>query len=448
MVEKFANCKSCLGLPIAVFVCLTLVRMDECPADQPIEQCGYSHVVFDRFVRGEDGSLATEVCYELVPGAGLADADRELPMPSDERGQTLAVDDHAVYFSIQGDNIERVNLQDSTNRKYYPGTGQSRFSLGYSSVGDYFSSSPAALNQVFLYDTQLQSRQLLVDRSEKVAPLLGGIRYADSVFSPDGKLLATATYEDGGADPIFAIKVFELRRAAESKIIFSGSVPGELLSTGAGTPVAAPAMIWDDEQTLLLLVPKPPVYQDQEQRVRLLDVASDEVTHSLLQVDVKSQSQKTICDLRLSAMIGLFYAPSFWKPTGGTLMLEAPTGRWEIDTAGGNASLTRKIASNYEFRGDARFPSLWYRDQELAAKVNPAFVSLSPDGKQIAWCVPVNPLQLLSFQSLQFDQILNYHSEATGTTKLTEGAFHDSAYGFRTRTPLACGWLDWVPSER
>lgn len=418
-----------------------------CSAQHSSDTVTYSHIVVEKLVHDVDASdgtasSRTEIAYLSLPGRGPVVAKRDLPLPSDGRGHVLAVGKEAIFFSARGRFIERVELANSKERTLIVGSPEL---IMDSPRSDYFFTAPEGENVVYRYDVAAGRRDVLVDRSEVRPNLLGGLRKPKVAISPDSRHVATATYHDGNARPRFAVEVFEIDSALKAQPKLSHLVRGELLMTGAGSPVAGPAMVWTDASTLLLLVPKSPPEIDGVEIDVVLELASGENSHSLMKLDIETEALESLFDLRVRETRTPFKGPHLWKSVDEQGQPCIMVGEHEIDLQNGLARSTNRLAGHYRLQGDGRLPSLWYKDIELAAKVTGEFVSVSPDGQQVVWFVPVNPNNVLGYASLQSPQVLNHHSPSTGVTPLATGEFSSSRFVGGYRSPVSNGCVHWIP---
>lgn len=408
-------------------------------------QPAYSHLILKKYVQSE-GRAVNEVCYVALPGIEDAKTKRKLPRPTDPRASVLGVSSDAIFFSLAGSKIERVTIGDFEQRKFFSGPEDPVSFLEVSPSGNNFFAVPFASNTVHRFRVADETRELLVDRADLFPPILGGSRFADAKVSPTGEYVATATYTDYSEErmrPKFAVEIFVIDAEIGEKPMLSADFPGELLMTGAGSPVAAPAMLWKDHETLWLLAPSE---RDGEPSVQALDVAEDEWSHQLIELNVTTGRQNVVQNIRAATMRSTFSSCSLWQWPDGDILVEGLAGRFRIDLATGAIEKTRRLTKDYEFRGDNRHPSLWFKDYQLSAKVNPAFVSLSPDGQQIVWLSPFNERQKIAYDSTQFPQILRHHSAATGLSKLDAGEYVYRRCPHKYPAPVDNTLIYWIPN--
>ena len=188
------------------------------------------------------------------------------------------------------------------------------------------------------------------------------------------------------------------------------------MSTGGGNHVYAPAMHWVDRDRLLIAAP--PKREGQDGIV----IAHDKWLTELFEVNVKTGEVRTVCKLPFPGFSMMTrFDPDFWRRSDNALMMRSKQfGDHRIEVRDGKSVSDRHLSTQYEFRGDIYKPQLWAGDDQLAAKVNVWDVSVSPDGRQIVWMVPVQQNQ---YGWTHAEKSFFFHSEKTGTVKIEQGRF-------------------------
>lgn len=398
------------------------------------EQSGYSHLVFEKLVDDEKGGQSLQITYQRVPGGDPMLSEDQLPRPNERNANILAVSRDAIYFSVRNRFVERMELRPNGQRQFFAANLDQ---IVLSPKEDFFLTAPSGENVVQRYSIASGRMQVIADRSSARPSLLGGMRIAGAAIAPDGHHVATATYQDGDHLPRFAVEIFDVAALGVAAKI-STVLRGELVMTGAGDRAMAPAMLWMDRRTLLVLSPKSAAEADD--LVRSLNGTAGETTHTLQQLDLDSQMLTDVMELPLPQ----FGKPSLWKTVDENGVPQVMINNFQLDLIKGTFKKTERLAGHYYLRGEGHRQSLWFKETELMKEVTPQFVSVSPDGSQIAWFAPVNPRNVLGFASLQSPQVLYHHSESTGVTQLTTGMFSYPMITEWNRSPLANPCLHWV----
>ncbi len=156
-----------------------------------------------------------------------------------------------------------------------------------------------------------------------------------------------------------------------------------LIGTGAGDHAQGPVIAWWDEQTLFA------VSRENKNPNETFGAPHHEGRLKVQTVNVLTNEVRDVCEIE--TRLHWINDPAFWRLPDGQLRLHiAALGDFRIDLQ--EKKLVRddrfSLTDNYVLKDDGADPALFFKDELLAEAVTRERVSLSPDGKQIAWLPP------------------------------------------------------------
>lgn len=333
-------------------------------------------------------------------------------------------------------------------------------------------------NQVLLRD-KVTAEQAVLAKGPQVADLMFASTLARTAMSPSGNRIVTAILTSAEGEgirrsPRYEINVVDLFAPIvvfpkSTKQLLSSSqhepkfirknVPGETADGSGVFPHAvAPALLWLDDQTVLLMAPydgdeNHPADDDRPNEVQVIRLNNDGSkprVYELIAINVATTTAKTIC--RLEVDLPAFHPelfPVLWRRCDGAIMLRNHAVDHRIDLEKGGMVEDRRLAPQYELKGDRYLPSLWFGNEQLCESLYFRHAAVSPDGRCIAWYArsvhvfnktnPGNTSQHLT--------TLWFHSPATGTVELAEGNFDSSQPFLKLDNPGYSELFEWLTDD-
>ena len=345
----------------------------------------YTHLVYVRTLKVADRLKSELVVHRLHPiaDAGKADAIRSLGTPPSFCRLAGVLNGNVVIRSSGNARVDFVNLK-SGKKISSKSPGESIqldatrncvfFCVPGTTLVKRF--APATLEEVTVFSG-------IKDRPANLA----GFGHGGVALSPDGKILAVATLaEKGEQDKLwhdrFVVHLVdvggELRRR-RVKRVFRGAT----MMTGGGDYLEAPAMLWDEDGGLLVASTVSEVGT-----VVIGGRGGDEKAH-VWSVDPQTLKTELMCEAPGAVRVGITGPTRFAQRSDGVLQLHTAAGLFRIDLEKKQSHLDKSLSKHFALSGEQYQPRLTSKKRRLAKRVNLWDVSVSPDGEQAIWRVPV-----------------------------------------------------------
>lgn len=432
----------------------------------------YSHLVYPHY-RSVQGSFRPELVLHRIdslPDAKNAAARQTIPAAKNTLYNGIQTVDRGRLFTAG--LTAKINRIDVSTGKVLTISTSGVETLLVNPHRDSVIFSTAYLFGIRQYDFDSKTTTELLKGPSHGGGGLAAHIHNRIALSPDGSKLATATYS-GKPDPLsmeyeLKIDIVDLDAKPPKARTVPGTFVGGNVMTGGGDHAYAPAIHWQDIDTLFVVAPPErresqavagqaglggvgPISVGLSVRADGLVISntsgaslniSSKPPTQLYQVDVKTLRATVVCDLTLPVSTSMArFDPEFWQRSDGEFMIRSGSlGDHRIDLVNKQVFPDRHLSPNYDFRGDIYRPQLWSGTEQLAAAVSNRDVSVSPDGKQIVWMVPVNN----QFSWSQAEREFFHHSKTTGITSL--GTVRPSFLKSHTNHPVLRPPVRWLTS--
>jgi hypothetical protein len=354
----------------------------------------YSHLVYTQMRTNNSGTLRPEfVLHRIDP---LSDASSQKSKRRISTSRTVigtgihSVADGRLLVAGYMGKASFVDLQTGEASVAAPGPAES---LLRSDISGHVIFTMPQMTRVSRYDPVSKSTHVLINGSMQRSTTFATHTHSRIELSPNGNRLATATFAGsaGGLDLThqFEIHIVDMQQKPLFARLLKCQFAGGNVSTGGGHHVYAPAMHWLDEETLLIAAPPEPSGPN----AGVLN--HNEWKMELYKVNVKTSVVKRICESPIPGMSSMAqFDPDFWSRSDGQLMIRSRSlGDHRVDLDNGEVVSDRCLSLHFELRGDVHRPSLWAGEEQLAPRVNNWDISVSPDGRQVVWMVPLHTHQ-------------------------------------------------------
>ncbi len=454
----------CVKLALLLVAFSTTLSADEKSFTRPREE--YTHLLVERIVDTEINGRKRQdrqIAVQALPQGKAPHTVETARRVQSWNGRVLAIR-RGVIFANAG--IGEVHALDLATGQHLASFGKPIESFQLTSrPGEFLATGPYGF-PIYRNSFEGDKRTILVKGPGKRIAILGRAHHRMAI-SPNGKLLATATYKNGDFSPVFEIHIVDLSVEPPTVKPYQQELSSSMVMTGGGDHAVAPPIFWADDSTLLVA---PSIKRDAQGGFTVIDVADDAdiskiatdgaiivqggqaktPSHLLLQLDVATGEFTEVCKLMISDFMSSDpFGMAFWRRSDGAIMLRTVrSGDIRIDLEKREATAERKLSPHYEFKGDPYRPSLWFGDQQLTEKVFYRNVSVSPDGRCIAWLTPVNPANPNAFSSASsFPHALLYYSEDTGIVELAQGRFQNANSWGRFANPVTNPRFHWLTAS-
>lgn len=424
------------------FVLLALPDMTTSAAEvlRPAES--YTHLVYIRMRTAESGTLAPEIVLHQIDPLADASSPKARRIVSDAReltgGSLHSIENGQLLVAGYMGKASFVDLQSGEHSIAAPGPAE--FILRNGRRGSIIFTMPQ-FTQVRQYDVESKATVTLLQGSMQRSKGFATHLHSRIALSPSGNLLATGTFagsSEGGITHQFEVHIVDLQQNPPWARRLERQFTGGNVSTGGGNHVYAPAMYWQNDGMLLIAAPTIPDTQQAGVFVH------DKWKMQIHQVDLQTLAAEVVCDTPIPDATSMTsFDPDFWVRSDGVLMIRSrAAGDHRIDLAKKKVVADRRLSPSFELRGDAYRPSLWAGKKELESKVNVWDISVSPDGRQIAWMVP---LRNSDYGWTQAEKKLFLYSENSGVVAIGKGRFHLA--GTPTPHPVLHPSVHWLADE-
>ncbi|MBT5018675.1 hypothetical protein N9153_00900 [Planctomicrobium sp.] len=418
-----------LQFVVAVVVCSLLASASV--ADEPESQSNsYAHLYYLQFTRDANRDTRYELVQHRLPFFDESDTIQaeQHKVISPNAGQILVVQDNQVLYWKRAIGITTFNTA----------TGETATDENMEFFNHF---SGITLNEhrneivIMPYMSESVRRYGLTDKKMEAifqpdpSPPIPGRSNHTMALSPDGQQLALVTHSPKKRfDSLtrFRVDIVDLAAEGTPSKLLTNEAYGKFALSGSGEHIVGPPIVWKDEETVVLLVSKPPKPLNPQGDVIPFGNSHTQSQSKLVTFNITTGKESEICKAEMPEDMRIFRAfdHQLWRRADGEVILSSKDGSdSRIDFSQKKLVKDSRLSQHYEFRRSPNFVgTLLYHGAVLAEGVKATDLSIAPDGRAVVW---LEAQQQNGFPNPNAERLLIFHSLTTGQLKLTTGIFRN-----------------------